>query len=275
MSLLPLHSGPSSIPSSSIPPTPSPITLHFLFTTSDAPLVVPISSPNTTTTHTLRTLIRSSRPNLSSRKLRLIHSGKVLPDGPSLSQILPRPTLKAKPKPDGTNNDPKGKQPDTDPDPAVIFIHCSVGPLLSPTELATESSPLLAAPTETYSSAPTPSTEPAPQGFDRLLTQGFSEREVAALRSQFNRLNPDLSPEEIRVLEDRWIDESVGQGQETIGGATAGTFEDMFIGTVIGFFWPVSIWLAREEGVFTQRRQYAVLAGFCVNLFFGLVRTFG
>lgn len=114
-----------------------------------------------------------------------------------------------------------------------------------------------------------------PQGFDRLLTQGFSEREIAALRSQFNRLNPDLSPEDMRVLEDRWIDESAGQGQETLGGSAVGSYEDMFVGTVIGFFWPVSIWLVREEGVFTQRRQYAVLAGVCVNIFFGLVRIFG
>ena len=114
--------------------------------------------------------------------------------------------------------------------------------------------------------------------FDRLLTQGFSETEVAALRAQFARLNPNLPVEDVRALEDRWIDESVGQGED-VGGAGgpggSGTYEDLFVGTVIGFFWPVCIWLAREEGVFTQRRQYAVFAGVCVNLFFGLVRVFG
>ncbi|KAF8244282.1 hypothetical protein K440DRAFT_647004 [Wilcoxina mikolae CBS 423.85] len=245
------------------------LTIVLLFTTSDPSLTLPIASPPTTTTATLKLLIRSQRPSLSNRKLRLIHSGKVLPDGPPLSQLLPLPQT---PPPKAA--DRKGKQKEENPEPPRIFLHCAVGPPLSPSELATESSPLLTPPTVTYS-APTPSTLPAPQGFDRLLTQGFSEREIAALRSQFNRLNPDLSPEDIRVLEDRWIDESAGQGQETLGGSAVGSYEDMFVGTVIGFFWPVSIWLAREEGVFTQRRQYAVLAGVCVNIFFGLVRIFG
>ncbi|KAA8906282.1 DUF2407 C-terminal domain-containing protein [Sphaerosporella brunnea] len=244
MSLLPTHN-------TSLPPP----TLTIRFTTTDADLLLPLSDPSTTT-NSLRQLIRTSRPSLSQRKLRLIHSGKVLPDGAPFSALFPL----AQP---GAN----------------IWIHCSVGDPLSADELATEASPLLGGGEGVNASytTPAPSTLPAPQGFDRLLTQGFSETEVAALRAQFTRLNPDLPVEEIRSLEDRWIDESVdgaGAASQDLGNR-AGTYEDMFIGTAVGFFWPIMIWLAREEGVFTPRRRYAVFAGICVNLFFGLVRVFG
>lgn len=237
------------------------LSLTIRFTTGDGDLILPLPSPQSSTTQTIKHHIRRSRLTLSNRKLRLIHAGKVLPDGPSLFTLLP-------------HNCPN------------IFIHCSVGEPLSPDELATEESPLI--PPERLSSETSytqqrqqqqqQSTLPAQLGFDRLLTQGFSEGEVAALRAQFARLNPDVDvngTEDVRALEDRWIDESVGQGQEVVAaGAGAGTYEDMFLGTALGFFWPATIWLAREEGVFTPRRRYAVFAGLCVNLFFGVVRGF-
>lgn len=46
----------------------------------------------------------------------------------------------------------------------------------------------------------------------------------------------------------------------------------MFVGTAIGFFWPVAIFLMREEGVFTKRRQMAIVAGLLVNLAFSVLR---
>ena len=268
----PSSSGPSRQPrswaedASSFGPAALRVTL--LFTTAEPPLTLSVPAPSTTTVAALRLLVRSQRPSLATRKLRLISSGKVLPDGSPLSQLAPPSSA-----PDPA--DVKGKQKAVDSGAPLIFLHCAVGLPLSAAELATESSPLADQPPIASYLAPTPSTLPAPQGFDRLLTQGFSEREVAALRSQFNRLNPDLSTEDIRLLEDRWIDESAGQGQETLGGSAAGAYEDMLVGTIIGFFWPASLWLAREEGVFSQRRQYAVFAGVCVNIFFGLVRIFG
>ncbi|KAI5842706.1 DUF2407 C-terminal domain-containing protein [Tricharina praecox] len=262
MSVLPTHNPP--VASSSSSAASAVLTLTIRFTTGDGDLILPLPAPQSSTTHTIKQHIRQSRPTLSSRKLRLIHAGKVLPDGPALSTLLP-------------HNNPS------------IFIHCSVGEPLSPDELATEESPLI--PPEGLGAEASytqqqqqqqqqQSTLPAQLGFDRLLTQGFSEGEVAALRAQFARLNPDVDvngAEDVRALEDRWIDESVGQGQEVVGGAGggAGTYEDMLLGTAIGFFWPATIWLAREEGVFTQRRRYAVFAGLCVNLFFGVVRVFG
>lgn len=276
MSRLPIIRGSSSAGPSrqhrawegASPSSPADLQVTLLFTTAEPSLTLSVPMPSTTTVAALRLLVRSQRSSLATRRLRLIYSGKVLPDGSPLSQLVP-PSSASDPA------DVKGKQKAVDSGAPHIFLHCAVGLPLSADELATESSPLLDQPLTASYSAPTPSTLPAPQGFDRLLTQGFSEREVAALRSQFNRLNPDLSVEDMRVLEDRWIDESAGQGQETLGGSAAGAYEDMLIGTIIGFFWPVSLWLAREEGVFSQRRQYAVFAGVCVNVFFGLVRMFG
>jgi hypothetical protein len=220
---------------------PSAPSLTIRFTTSDPDLILPLPSPSTTSA--LKHQIRALRPSLSTRKLRLIHSGRVLSDNSAL--------------PLASSGEER------------VWIHCSVGPVLSAHELATESSPLLSEAAPSYTQPP-----PAPQGFDRLLSQGFSESEVAALRAQFAALHgegEDGEEGDVRVREDRWID---GQaGEETT--EARGTFEDMFIGTAIGFFWPVMIWMAREEGVFTSRRRYAVFAGVCVNVFFGLIRVFG
>lgn len=122
--------------------------------------------------------------------------------------------------------------------------------------------------------APPRTTLPQPLGFDRLLSAGFTESDVASLRSQFNRLHGYNRDEEenSRLLEDRWIDESAGQGAELADGSPAGSYEDMFVGTAIGFFWPVAIFLMREEGVFTKRRQMAIVAGLLVNLAFSVLR---
>ncbi|KAI9686819.1 MAG: hypothetical protein M1820_010554 [Bogoriella megaspora] len=122
---------------------------------------------------------------------------------------------------------------------------------------------------------------------------------------------------ELRLLEERWLDSeafappqssaspSASSGNPTtitegagIGGAGAGTtagglagwgtgggggwgedagLEDMLIGNVMGFFWPLGAvcWLLREEGVWTQRRQIAVFTGLVVNAAFGFWRMAG
>ncbi|KAF2236685.1 hypothetical protein EV356DRAFT_65226 [Viridothelium virens] len=53
--------------------------------------------------------------------------------------------------------------------------------------------------------------------------------------------------------------------------------EDMLIGNLMGFFWPLGAlcWLLREEGVWTQRRQIAVFTGMVVNAAFGFWRMAG
>ncbi|KAI9820693.1 MAG: hypothetical protein M1827_005062 [Pycnora praestabilis] len=275
---------------------PQPLHLIIRFTTSipDLPLTIP--TPSTTTTVTLKQQIRTYLPSpTSSNRLRLIHAGKVLPDNSVLISVLNLPSQQPTPPPSTpSNNDNakangKGKTPIRDPpqpEPLRVYIHCSIGDTLTASDLAEE-----AAAAADSSRAPTPSlqqalrsTTVAPRGFDRLLSAGFTPVEIAGLRSQFMALQshahtPDTMPSdaELRVLEDQWIDEAAGGGAasvETGEGLTEGGLEDMLIGNVIGFFWPLgAIFLLREEGVWSKRRQIAVFTGMLVNIAFSILRV--
>lgn len=87
------------------------------------------------------------------------------------------------------------------------------------------------------------------------------------------------------MLEERWLDDSASGGGigATNGGAgevdegEAGGLEDMLWGNVMGFFWAVGglVWLAREEGVWSRRRQIGVVTGVLVNITFGIFRVTG
>ncbi|KAI5297899.1 hypothetical protein KEM55_004103 [Ascosphaera atra] len=145
-------------------------------------------------------------------------------------------------------------------------------------------------------------TIPAPRGFDRLLNAGFTPSEISAMRSQFLAMQslsrtPDTMPsgDELRELEDRWIDEGIsdaagsaaavgggtgnggGQGLSTADENYSGSLDDMMMGVTMGFFWPVGcgVWLLREEGVWSWRKGLAVAIGMIMNLSFGWIRFFG
>jgi len=86
------------------------------------------------------------------------------------------------------------------------------------------------------------------------------------------------------VLEDRWIDESTapdggvdggGGGGGGVDDGEGGGLEDMLWGNVMGFFWPLGavVWLLREEGVWSKRRQIAVFTGLLVNVAFSVLRV--
>lgn len=218
----------------------------------------------------------------------------------------------------------KGKQPVRDQRPR-IYIHCSIGDIaLSDADLAAEAevastllqnqkevenvSSLLSTATSAIpyrsgssvfpsrsSAAPETTTTPAPRGFDRLLTAGFTTAEVTALRSQFLAVQsvsrtPDTMPsgEELRDLEDRWMDEGstaagmmggvegagVGDDDGGLGSGSRSAMDDMLWGAVMGFFWPIgcAMWLRREEGVWSWRKGVAVFVGVLVNAAFGAMR---
>ncbi|TKA32795.1 hypothetical protein B0A50_01020 [Salinomyces thailandicus] len=207
----------------------------------------------------------------------------------------------------------KGKQPVRAANPATaaarVYIHCSIGDTLSEATLALEAKQASDADHAllSYSSTPTApalgtshsanedgdatTTTPAPRGFDRLLNAGFTAVEVAQLRSQFLAIQshahtPDSMPSgpALLALEERWLDSgsnpATGGGEEgtTAGGfisEDAGGLEDMLYGNLIGFFWPMGamFWLMREEGVWSRRKQIAVLSGFLVNVTFGFLRV--
>jgi hypothetical protein len=218
------------------------------------------------------------------------------------------------------------------PDARKHYIHCSLGDALSAPELTSEAT--LAQNTEialkwAYESAEALSSQhphsisdtadnnarrrsstttstaagragvvPAAQGFDRLLSSGFTTAEVASLRSHFTTNlsfthTPDTmpSPAHIRLLEDRWLDSSANDPSASLtgsgdGGGTGdagwgagfaaeeGGLDDMLYGYVTGFFFPLGslVWGFREEGVWTRRRQVAVVMGVLINVVFGFMR---
>ena len=216
------------------------------------------------------------------------------------------------------------------PEAKKFYIHCSLGDALSASELASEATLAAATETSlktqhhtsssghrvtnnttsnhanrfdynttaTSGATPTMATSvPQAQGFDRLLASGFTPQEVSSLRSHFTTNlsfthTPDTmpSPAQIRVLEDRWLDESANDPSASLaagatqGGGDAGWgagfaveeggLDDMLYGYLTGFFFPLGglVWGFREEGVWTRRRQVAVVMGVLINAVFGFMR---
>jgi len=304
----------------------APLDLVVRFSTSHSDLVLPIVAPSAISTLSLKQQIRSHLdPPASESRLRLIHAGKVLPDNVALKKSLnitaPPPTASSlvehvKGPEDyrdtGKSEKAKGKQPirtaSTPPWPSRtrVYIHCSIGDVLSPADLEEESQKAKDADQVLLLSLPTPSsataagqqepqnvitTTQAPRGFDRLTNAGFTAPEIAALRAQFLAIQahthtPDTMPSgsALLALEEDWLDSGstnpAAAPEDGVGGAAgggdegSGGLDDMLYGNLIGFFWPVgaAFWLMREEGVWTRRRQVSVLAGVVVNLTLGVLR---
>lgn len=206
-------------------PLPSQILyLIIRFTASIPDLPLSIPSPRTTTTLSLKRLIRSHLPpSHASNRLRLIYAGKVLADTAPLSSSLkfpPPPPPRSNPPNDTSQSKSKGKEPIRDlseppgPNHPRLYIHCSLSDALSPTDLAAEASATLTSEAALTRQTTTKSTQDAstnssgnsggggggrraaarrdsvattaaPQGFDRLLGAGFTPTEIASLRSQF------------------------------------------------------------------------------------------
>ncbi|KAH7021241.1 DUF2407 C-terminal domain-containing protein [Microdochium trichocladiopsis] len=164
-----------------------------------------------------------------------------------------------------------------------------------------------------HDGTPLPSTTAAPRGFDRLLNAGFTSAEVNQLRLQFrslhsSRFTPDTmpSPDSFRRMEDAWIDdnhagssggntdgggsagagaswgEDGGAGGGNTGGSTdtdetglAGLTDVMIRGIATGFLWPLGSagWLAREEGLASQRWRFMVGIGIAFSFLLGIIRT--
>lgn len=288
--------------------------LTVRFSASIPDLLLDVSTPDSTTAAGLKQLIRARLPSdLSTHRLRLIYAGRALDDATPLTV-----SLKLAPSPARTpsigedaDDDGKGKGKGKEPirEQPRLYIHCSIGDIvLSDEDLAAETAVASTlyqkqdrSRDESYARAkqqPQPSsiTTPAPRGFDRLLSAGFTPAEVSALRSQFLAVQSvsrtrDTMPSgaELRDLEDRWMDEgsaAMDTGPGGTGGVVAGdddggfgpgsrgAIDDMLWGAVMGFFWPVgcAMWLRREEGVWSWRKGLAVFVGVVVNVGFGAMR---
>ncbi|KAJ5138795.1 uncharacterized protein N7515_003643 [Penicillium bovifimosum] len=299
-------------------PSTNPLLITVRFSASIPDLQLDVPEPETTTGAGLKQLIRAQLPQtLSSHRLRLIYAGRSLEDTTALSTSLKLPSTPSRnPSPADIDSDDapengKGKRAVRDTRPRT-YVHCSIGDIaLSEADLASEASVAstillqqkknkISAKDRTSQSshhtAPQPTTTtPAPRGFDRLLAAGFTAAEVTALRSQFLAVlsasrTPDTMPtgEQLRDLEDRWMDEgSTGAQMQGIGGeggddeggglgtGSRGAMDDMLWGAVMGFFWPVgcAMWLRREEGVWSWRKGVAVCMGVVINVAFGAMRV--
>ncbi|KAG8531073.1 uncharacterized protein KY384_004430 [Bacidia gigantensis] len=262
-----------------------PIHLIIRFSASISDLTIPVTSPQTTNPSTLSILIRPQLPaDLSTCSLRYIYAGALLPPATTLSNGL---RLHQK-------NITQYQK---------FYLHCSISTTthLTLEELEAEAraakievSSLPHSPKATSLAHSAPVQPAEPQGFDRLLTAGFTPAEVASLRSQFLAIQshvhtPDSMPTgaALRALEERWLDSGGPGGGNGDGGDSDrmdeddGTFvgggslalEDMLWGNLMGFLWalPAITWLVREEGLWTRRRQIGVLTGALLNITFCLL----
>ncbi|KAG8163848.1 hypothetical protein KVR01_005766 [Diaporthe batatas] len=234
-SLAPHHGGHT-------PPKPQytpPLLLTVRFSTSIPDLLLDIPHPGRTTVAALKHLIRSrlEQPN-SQRRLRFIHSGKILPDTAvlgSVLKVLPPPPSAAAAK---EEHDPKGKGKAVEGGAGAqrVYVNCSIGDLLTDAELDEErrraEEPVPEQQPTGRSSPYPPSRSPlpggagsgaagqdqqqrqrTPRGFDRLLSAGFTAAEVNQLRLQFRSIQEARhtadtlpSPDTLRGMEDAWID---------------------------------------------------------------------
>jgi hypothetical protein len=274
-------------------------TLHITvrFTTSIPDLLLDISEPDETTVIALKHLIRSKLdPPTSQYRFRFIHSGKLLKDDDILSAVLKIPS------PPPRAPDPKGKGKAVEPPPPRVYINCSIGDVLSSSELGAEALAATASSKKSKkngrsevgnggSTQSATTTTPAPRGFVRLLTAGFTPAEVNQLRLQFRSIQSNIhtpetmpSPNTLLRMEDAWIDDNAGNagagagnggfdfGEDGLGG---GALDDLLWGNIMGFLWPLGCigWLIREGGVWSRRRQIAVFTGFVLSLTFGMLKV--
>ncbi|KAK4655832.1 hypothetical protein QC762_305890 [Podospora pseudocomata] len=279
------------------PPTQQPLHITIRFSTSLPDLELDIPSPSTTTVIALKHLIRQhlTPTTGATSNLRFIHNGRILPDTSPLSTVF-----KSLPPPPPSQSlpDPKGKRKDAPVPERRVFINCSIGHVLSPEDLETESK---AATAPAAAAAPTPAvpedgggnrTGREPRGFDRLAGS-LTREEIVNLRLTFRgwhaaRYTPDDMPSAERMLEleDAWLDDGggftgqdAGEGgarQEEEGEGWAGNVDLLVKGMAIGFIFPMGVvgWLLREEGLWSKRMGVFVSLGVLLGVVVGFVREF-
>ncbi|TEY71179.1 hypothetical protein BOTCAL_0099g00050 [Botryotinia calthae] len=286
----------SSKLSSAASPLSKPLHVTIRFADSIPDLLLDIPTQTNITGVGLKHLVRSKlEPPASHRRFRFIHAGKFIRDDDFLTAILKVPT------PPPRAIDVRGKGKDVELPPPRVYINCSISDDdLSPSELEAE---MLAATTALNKAKkeklpggasaslgiPTSSTAVAPRGFNRFLSAGFSPAEVNQLRLQFQSIQasihtPDTmpSPDTLLRMEDSWIDNNAGNGAGAVeGGFDFGDdgmgsgFDDLLWGNIMGFIWPLGcvVWILREPGILSSRRQIAVFTGFLLSITFGFLKV--
>ncbi|KAI0786128.1 DUF2407 C-terminal domain-containing protein [Abortiporus biennis] len=234
------------------------------------------------TVRDVKQYIRQAREPLKQRRLRLIHSGRLLTDGTHVYPLIVAQEEKQKP----SSSDASSSTPSSPTDPAPVlttWLHCSVGPQTTDGE-------------EEEASVQTAQLKPL-RGFDRLAAAGFSEQDIANIRLQFHAhssgdyLDHDFENDEdfdeyARNLEEQWIDsmDSIGSMSDPSSTSTP----TMLQGILLGFFFPLLpffffhqskpavFWEDGNEhhavgvSVFSRRMQMGIVAGLAMNFLFGV-----
>jgi len=225
--------------------------------------------------------IRDAMPQLEDRRLRLIHSGRLLTDGTLLYSWLT--TLEERQRRANSDDSNKLLQASN----ATTWLHCSVGPKIEEGDEGDD------AKTQTAQLQPL-------RGFDRLSAAGFSESDIANFRRQFhsqsasNYLDTDFDTEEeydehARALEEQWIDSLDNASTASLSQSSPHS-SPILQGIVLGFFFPLlpfffmretkpaAFWENGTEHeltgsvVFSKRMQMGIVVGLLVNVLFGTWR---
>lgn len=273
--------GSSDQPKASQPTPKYEFVVRFVGPQSD--VVVPVPDDMglaDVSTRYIRQQIRKKDPQFATKRLKLIHNGRMLMNHTNFEKEMRFYTA---------DESTEG--------PTKIYIHCMVGDDLTAAELAKE---------EEMEKQPEKTTTEAPRGFDRLLSQGFSRRDIEDLRREFQEIHGaylnSQHGADLRDLEDRWIDSTVnneidefpanlrraagagGNGAADTPGDIGGGFvtrednvhKELFLGVCVGFFLGVfSLFLMTMDigGVFNKRTKMAVVSGVIVNLSFGVLKA--
>ncbi|KIY53990.1 hypothetical protein FISHEDRAFT_63192 [Fistulina hepatica ATCC 64428] len=229
--------------------------------------------------------IRQVRPELEGRRLRLIHSGRLLTNGVFLFSWLA--TLEER-QLRSVSREAEGGASDSKPPIDNIWLHCSIGPPIEDDKDGDEG-------------ANQPPQIRPPRGFDRLAAIGFSEADITNFRRQFhsqssaNYLDSEFETEEeynehARALEEQWIDSMDNAGTASLS-QSPNSDSAVLQGIVVGFFFPLIpfFFLATPKApvfwddgrehetpnsvVFSKRMQMSIVVGFFMNVLFGVWMT--
>ncbi|KAJ6603138.1 DUF2407 ubiquitin-like domain-containing protein [Mycena sp. CBHHK59/15] len=267
---------PAAEPSSGSESLPSRnLVIRFTEGTPDLSVVVTQHD----TLRDVKDMIRRERPQLKDRRLRFIHSGRLLTDGTLLNSWLA--ALDEKQKQTSGENDLSPVKPTT-------WMHCSVGREIEEGE-------------DEEGSEQKAQLQPA-RGFDRLASVGFSEADIANFRQQFhsqsasNYLDTDFETEEeydehARSLEEEWIDSLDSAGTASLSQASSPSNPAFLQGVLLGFFFPLIPFFffhdsqppavfwedgapheATANVIFSKLMQMGLIVGFLINLLFGTWR---
>ncbi|KAG7090978.1 hypothetical protein E1B28_010045 [Marasmius oreades] len=246
------------------------------------------------TVRDVKNAIRLERPELKNRRLRLIHSGRLLTDGTFLYSWLKKldeRQKRASASPEevigGFEESASSKPQST----VASWLHCSVGREVEQIE------------EEMDDVSQAQQIQPA-RGFDRLASMGFSQSDIATIRRQFHIQNDsfltgdeefghdDTYDEHARALEEQWIDSLDSTDTTSLSGSSSSSSNSSAMqGIVVGFFFPFLplflnghkpplpiFWENGSEHshndsvVFSRATQMGLVAGFMINILFGMWR---